>query len=115
MSALARRREALRRLGATFCRRCRNLAQQLYEVADWTQDPIRHIDGLCRPCAERQQKANEASVKRSVANKLAKLDVQRDTHRAQMAPSSPGYREACAAMQSDVDAALGGWKIGPGW
>ncbi len=102
----------MRRLGALVCCRCRNVARVLYAAADWTQTPIRTISGLCKSCADTQLAKNEEHVRQTA---IARVETERDTYRAQNASSSSDYRSACAEMQDDVNAALGGWAMGIRW
>jgi len=81
------------RLGAApLCPGCRAPLPQLSPY----QDPV------CIPCATKSALARVGDVEREIAV------IQTDR------PSSGSYRDACAAMQDDVNAALEDWPMGNG-
>lgn len=87
---MERRRDALRRLGAP--RRCTDCL------------------GVLRPregdrCGRCQGRAELALIREETGRLEREVAVLQQNR-----PSSSAYREACAAMQDDVDAALGAWK-----
>ncbi len=90
---MSRRREAMRRLGAApFCPKC---GRSLPEVSPYQ-------DAVCWSCHEKDVRARIGAAESA----LAVIEADR--------PSEGSYRDACAAMQDDVSAALEDWPMGNG-